>query len=132
MDYEQMLQRALAQVPQREGSGERFELPKAFLEKAGRRTILVNLDEICQALRREQDHFIKFLLKELATKGEATGGRLFVLGVFSSEQINRKIELYVKTYVICPECGRPDTKLLREEKVYFLKCEACGARHPVV
>ena len=35
------------------------------------------------------------------------------------------------TYVVCTECGRPDTKIVKEDRVMVLECEACGARRPI-
>lgn len=128
MDYEQLLEKGLSQVPKKSEGGDRFEIPKALLEKAGRRTILLNIFDIAKTLRREPDHLVKFLLKELATKGDIAGTRLYVLGVFTAEMINKKIELYVREFVSCPECGKPDTKLLKEARFTIIKCEACGAR----
>ena len=31
----------------------------------------------------------------------------------------------------CPECGKPDTNLVKEDRINFLVCEACGARTSV-
>ena len=45
--------------------------------------------------------------------------------------INQKIEKYVKNYVICPVCGKPDTKLIKVDRVLVMKCMACGAVSPV-
>lgn len=129
MDYESLLDRGIKQIPQRKQGDDRFSVPKAVIEKAGRRTIITNIFEITTALRRDPNQVIKFLLKELATKGEISGQRLFVLGSFSGEMINKKIELYVKQFVLCQECGKPDTKLFKEDKYIIMKCEACGARH---
>lgn len=131
MDYEKLLDKAMKEVPKQKDSGERFELPKAVVEKAGRKTIIVNVFDVARALRRDPNHMIKFLLKELATKGEILGQRLFVLGVFTPEMINKKVELYVKSFVLCQECGKPDTKMLKEGRFQTLRCEACGARHPL-
>ena len=36
-----------------------------------------------------------------------------------------------RTYVQCSECGSPDTKLVRTERVLNMQCEACGAHSPV-
>jgi translation initiation factor 2 subunit 2 len=33
--------------------------------------------------------------------------------------------------VLCRECGKPDTRLERVERVYVIRCEACGARASV-
>ena len=132
MDYEKLLNRGLKKVPLKEkGSKERFEMPRAQVFISGSRTTILNLGEIASILRREPAHIMKFLLKELATKGEIEGSKANFQGVFSSHVVNTKIESYVKTYVICPECGKPDTKLTRDDRQFFVKCEACGARHPV-
>ncbi|MCX8172587.1 MAG: translation initiation factor IF-2 subunit beta, partial [Archaeoglobaceae archaeon] len=31
----------------------------------------------------------------------------------------------------CKECNAPDTELIKEERVLFLRCLACGAKQPV-
>lgn len=129
MDYEKLLEKALKAVPKKAGEGERFEPPRAEIEKAGRRTIILNIMDIASRLRRDPNHLIKFLLKELATKGEISGQRLYLLGVFPTDTINKKIDSYLKEFVYCGECGKPDTKLLKEDKFWIIKCEACGARH---
>jgi translation initiation factor 2 subunit 2 len=132
MPYEDLLKRAMEKVPKKAEETERFTIPKARTEPAGARTIITNFNEVASGLRRDPAHLLKFLLKELATKGEVDkGGRLIVLGRFSDNHINKKIDYYVKTYVICPECGKPDTKLVKEDRYMFLKCEACGAKHSV-
>jgi translation initiation factor 2 subunit 2 len=130
MEYKELLKEVLAKVPRTEISS-RFVVPKAIIELAGQKTIITNFSEIASVLRRPQEHVIKFLLKELATKGQLSGNRLIVLGNFTSQTIDKKIELYVKVYVNCPECGKPDTRLVKEKRYTFLICEACGARHSV-
>jgi len=45
--------------------------------------------------------------------------------------INEKIEAYATEFVICPECKKPDTELLKQDQFLFLKCLACGAKHSV-
>ena len=126
-----MLERGLKKVPKEKGSGERFEIPRARVFISGSRTNILNIGEMSSSLRRDDKHIMKFLLKELATKGEIDGQKASFQGVFPNHVINTKIETYVKVYVLCPECGKPDTKLLKEDRQYFVKCEACGARHPV-
>ncbi|MDD5086823.1 MAG: translation initiation factor IF-2 subunit beta, partial [Candidatus Nanoarchaeia archaeon] len=49
----------------------------------------------------------------------------------SARLINDKITSYVELFVVCPECKRPDTKLMKEDNITIMKCLACGARHPV-
>jgi translation initiation factor 2 subunit 2 len=129
MSYEEMLARGMKAVPKKIVATERFTVPRAQVMKAGARTVIINFMEIANALRREPAHLLKFLLKELATKGDVEKTRLTVLGNFTADQIDKKVEFYVKTYVMCSECGKPDTKMVREDRYYFLVCEACGAKH---
>jgi translation initiation factor 2 subunit 2 len=129
MDYKELLKRGLKKVPEKIETKERFEMPRMWVQIAGSRTTMTNFSEVSAALRRNPKHLMKFMLKELATKGSLSGTRLEVQGNFSEEMVNRKLDLYVKNYVACPECGKHDTKLVKERGFAFIKCEVCGARH---
>ena len=71
------------------------------------------------------------LVKELGTAGTLDSSKLVLVGSFSNSLLNDKVGKYVKEYVTCRECGKQDTLLLREDRILFLKCEACGAKRPV-
>ena len=129
--YEELLKSGMKKVPHVGESKDRFELPRAQIERSGQKTIILNFTEIASHLRREQNHVLKFLLKELATSGELAGSRLTVIGSFSEDAVNSKIDKYSKLYIFCTECKKPDTKLVKEGEYMIMKCEACGARHPV-
>jgi len=129
--YEELLKKGLKQVPKDTESKDRFEIPKSQILRAGQKTIITNFTEIASHLRREQNHLLKFVLKELATSGELSGPRLTVIGNFSETAVDSKIDKYAKIYVFCTECKKPDTKLVKEGDYIIMKCEACGARHPV-
>jgi len=126
-----MLDEAFKKIPKVSKDSSRFEIPRARIVRAGSRTIISNFVEIANMLRRDKSHLLKFLLKELATSGEIKNQMLVVQGRFRPEVIDRKIDIYVKSYVLCPECGRPDTKIIKEGRYYFLKCEACGSKHTI-
>ena len=91
--------------------------------------IIANFIKIAQAFRRDTEHFQKYLLRELATPGNLDGPRLIINRKISSVLINQKIEQYVKDFVICKECGKPDTTLNKEDRFTYVKCQACGAKH---
>ncbi len=128
--YEKLLERGMKKVPKASESGGRFQIPKARVLNQGMKTFIANFLEISGALRREPSHLMKFLLKELATSGEVKGKSAEFTGRFPQPLIEKKIEIYVKNHVLCQECGKPDTKLIRKDRLVFLKCEACGAKHP--
>jgi translation initiation factor 2 subunit 2 len=129
--YEQLLNDAYKKIKKVEGSSERFEIPKAEGHFEGKKTIITNFFQIASHLRRNPEHFQKFILKELATSGQREGERLVLNNKIPSEKINQKIEQYAKEFVICRECGKPDTELMKEDRFMFIRCMACGAKHSV-
>lgn len=129
--YEALLKRAHDMLPQKSLSTERLEVPKVLGHIQGNKTVISNFHAIADIIRRPQEHFLKYLLKELATSGEVSKTALMLGTKVPASRINDKVQQYLKDFVICPECKRPDTKLEKDDNVTFLKCSACGARHAV-
>lgn len=130
--YEKLLDEAYKKVKQHgSGTGERFEIPKIEGHIEGKKTILTNFFQISEYLRRNPEHFQKFILKELAASGQREADRLVLNIKIPSSKINQKIEQYAKEFVTCRECGKPDTELIKEDRLLFIKCSACGAKHSV-
>ncbi len=97
----------------------------------GNKTIVTNLVQIATKLGREKNHLQKFLLRELATTGAVVKDKITFVGKFGSKVLNERINKYVKEFVLCDQCGKPDTKLPKERGVTFKRCEACGAKSTV-
>ncbi len=127
--YEQMLDNLYEKAPKKTDTGERFVMPKSQTQPDGLKTIIVNFSEMAAALHRPESHMLKFLLKELATSGRINNKRATVLGRFNNIAVDKKLELYVGQFVICKECGRPDTQFVKEGRMNFVKCDACGAKY---
>ena len=131
MSYEGLLKRAQAMLPEKSLSTERLEVPKVLGHIQGNKTVISNFHAIADIIRRPQEHFLKYLLKEMATSGEVSKSALILGTKVPASRINDKVQQYLKDFVICPECKRPDTKLEKDDNVTFIKCSACGARHAV-
>lgn len=129
--YESLLNEAYEKVKQVKDSGERFEIPKIEGHIEGKKTILTNFLQITSHLRRPIEHLQKFLLKELATPGQLEGDRLILNNKIPSAKINQKIEEYANEFVLCRECRKPDTEIIKEDRLSFLHCLACGAKHSI-
>src|SRR3989338_11294368 len=128
MDYNSLLERGQKQLPEVVKASERFEMPRVLGHIQGNKTIISNFHQIASTLNRDPEHLLKFILKELATPGELkkTG---FIIGTkIPASRINEKIEQYVREFVLCSECKKPDTTLIKEEKITFIKCQVCGAK----
>ena len=131
MEYEKLLEQAYGKIKRVESSSTRFEIPKAEGHFEGRKTIISNFCQIVSHLRRKPEHFQKFMLRELAASGQREGDRLVLNIKVPSAKINQKIEAYTKEFVLCKECGKPDTELTKEDRISFVHCLACGAKHSV-
>ena len=131
MDYEILLDSAYKEVKQVSTNGDRFEIPKIEGHFEGKKTILTNFLQIASHIRRSPEHFQKYLLKELAAAGQLEGDRLILNITVPSEKINQKVEQYVNDFVLCKECGKPDTEIIKEDRLSQIHCLACGAKHPV-
>jgi translation initiation factor 2 subunit 2 len=129
-NYEELLNDAYSKIKKTE-SKDRFEIPKIEGHFEGRKTVLTNFFQIASHIRRNPEHFQKFILRELAASGQKEGDRLVLNMKVPSAKINQKVEQYVKEFVLCKECGKPDTELVKEDRMSFVKCLACGAKHSV-
>jgi len=132
-NYEKLLEEAYKKVKQIGVHTGRFEIPKAEGRFEGKKTIITNFSQIASHIRRNPEHFQKFMLKELAASGQKESDRLVLNMKVPSAKINQKIEEYVKEFVLCKECGKPDTELTKEQhsRLTFIHCLACGAKHSV-
>jgi translation initiation factor 2 subunit 2 len=131
-DYAKLLDKAYSNLPKTVGTGERFEIPKVVGIRMGRRTIIQNFGDISGVLNRDPHHLLKFLSREMATAASLDGSRAIFQGKFDVGTVTRLLTIYAQRFVICPICNRPDTKMEKEGRYLFLRCEACGARSSVL
>jgi translation initiation factor 2 subunit 2 len=68
-------------------------------------------------------------MKEISTSSLITGTTLILNGKFSNNKINDILKKYIKQFVLCPLCKKPDTNIITQKGVKMLKCTACGATH---
>ncbi|ABM80929.1 translation initiation factor IF-2 subunit beta [Hyperthermus butylicus] len=132
-DYDHLLSRLYSRLPTRTGKASRFELPRLQVERIGSKTIIRNFKQLADVMRREPRILMRYLLKELGASGnyDEENGMLVINVKVSITTLNNLMQRFVKTYVICPTCGAPDTRLERRGKAWVLICEACGAEQPV-
>jgi len=130
-DYEALLKRAHEKFPPELLKKGRFVLPVFQSHVVGMRTTVRNFSEVAQGLRRDPQHLLKFLSKEMATAATTEGGRAIFQGKFPNDTLQRLLERYAERFVKCPVCGSYDTKIVKERRLFFLICEACGARSSV-
>lgn len=129
--YEDLLKKAHAELPEQQDDTDRFVIEKVKGHIEGSKTILSNLKQIAKTLGRSPTHLLKYLLRETASAGKFMGSRAIFPSKISARLFNKKIKKYASEFVYCSECNKPDTKLIEEKSVIYLRCQACGAKKPV-
>ena len=130
-DYDSLLERAKKKLPVTLESHDRFQVPEPDVMLEGKTSVIRNFGDIVDALRRDSDHLLGYLLRELGTSGTLEGRRVVIKGKVGTAQVAERIMDYVDEYVLCSECNRPDTKIVKDGRVLILTCETCGAHRPV-
>ncbi|HKS59899.1 MAG TPA: translation initiation factor IF-2 subunit beta [Thermoplasmata archaeon] len=129
--YRQLLDRAREKLPPVQIGTDRFQVPEPDVMTDGKNTVIRNFQEITQVLRREPEHVIAHLARELGCPGVLDLPRGVLKSRITREAIQQRLREYTEKYVICSECKRPDTHLSKEGRFTLLICEACGAQRPV-
>ena len=128
-DYEILLKRIQDKIGDtKKETSTRFELPAVDVMWEGQKTYLRNFSEFTKILRRDPDKVLQFLSKEFAVPAERLGDKAMFVGRRAPDDFTRLLQIYVKDYLECPTCKSPDTKIVKENRISFLICEACGAK----
>ena len=130
-DYTSLLKRARDKLPSKVSEHSRFQIPEIDILIEGKTTVVRNFGDIADAVNRDPQDILAYLLKELGTAGSSEGKRVIFKGKVQTDQLRDRIDNYVSTFVLCSECERPDTKLIKDGRTLILECDACGAHRPV-
>jgi translation initiation factor 2 subunit 2 len=109
----------------------RFELPTVDSIVQGKQTIWKNFSKCAKDLKREELQMYKFVMKEISTSSTIVNGTLVLNGIFNNQKMNQILEKYLKFFVLCSACKKPDTEIVVQNNVKILKCTACGAISPL-
>ncbi|KAL3901377.1 MAG: hypothetical protein SGCHY_000642 [Lobulomycetales sp.] len=137
LTYQELLKRVFQILRQNnpELAGEKRKytmIPPDVQREGSKKTAFSNLVDICKRMHRQPDHMIQFLFAELGTTGSIDGNqRLVIKGRFQQKQIENVLKRYIVEYVTCKTCKSADTLLTKENRLFFLQCEACGSTRTV-
>ena len=131
LDYNKLLKKIIESTPKKEVVEDRFKLPKVEIFYEGNTTVIKNFDKISDAINRAPNLILKYLLGGLGTAGDINGPRVVFQGKIPAKDIQEKLKDYIDTYVICSECNKPDTHLVKQGRTLLIRCDACGAFRPV-
>jgi translation initiation factor 2 subunit 2 len=131
LDYKSLLDRLYMSLPPKTLESTRFELPTADSMIQGKQTIWKNFSKAAKDLKREESQMYKFVMKEISTSSTIVNGTLVLNGIFNNFKMNQILEKYIKFFVLCSACKKPDTEIVTQNNVKILKCTACGAVSPL-
>jgi len=135
--YEELLDRMYsllhANNPELAGDRRKFLIkPPQVVKEGSKRVVVINFGDICKTLNRSMDHVYAFMLAEMGTTGSIdASSRMVIKGRFPPKAIEQIVRRYVGEYVSCASCKSPATNLDKQNRLYFMQCNNCGARRSV-
>lgn len=92
----------------------------------------INLLILAKSINRNEEHLKSFILNELHTTGSINKeGRLLIRGSFLKNRIQSIISSFLDQYVKCNSCGKYDTEIIRETRLWFIMCKKCSSKRSV-
>ena len=131
LDYNTLLDRIYIGLPDRSTHDSRFELPTVDSIVQGKQTIWRNFSKVAKDLKRDENQLYKFVMKEISTSSAITNNTLVLNGIFNNYKLNQILTKYIKNFILCSACHKPDTEIVTQNGVKVLKCSACGAITPL-
>lgn len=134
--FDEMLSRAFnlmhSQNPDAGGHSRRIALPQFKISKKSKKTIFENFTKVCEIMKRDPEHVKQYICAEQNTDASIDGnGGLVITGRFQPQQLEKFIAQYILTYVKCPVCCSTDTRLDKQNRLLFIKCNQCTAQRSV-
>lgn len=112
----------------------RYKMPRIIAKVEGKgngiKTVIVNMPDVAKALTRPPTYPTKFFGCELGaqTQFDLKNERFIVNGSHDANKLQDLLDIFVKKFVLCPECDNPETDLIVREKKGTIgqRCIACG------
>lgn len=115
----------------------RYKMPVVYGKIEGRgngiKTVIPNITDVALSLHRPPGEVCKFFGCELGaqTTYSAETDRAIVNGAHTDATLQSLIHRYIEKFVICPQCGLPETDYKIKNEVIYHKCAACGNKEMV-
>ena len=110
----------------------RYKMPAVFGKIEGRgngiKTVIPNISEVGRSVRRPPNEVNKFFGCELGAQTTFSEDRAVVNGAHNDAVLQQLMHRYIESFVLCPNCGLPETEYKIKNECIYHKCAACGAK----
>ncbi len=99
-----------------------------MIKKGTKITILTNMDKFSKELLFDKNILIRILGKKLSCKSgiDKTDNYYYLQGEHSIEQIKEILYNFIKEYLLCTLCDKPEVNITYKKNQIKQKCRACG------
>lgn len=112
----------------------RYKMPRLQVKVEGKgngiKTVVVNLSTVAQSLARPGGQVVKWFGLDLGaqTNMDPPDDRWIINGAHDGETLQKSLFIFIEKYVLCDDCGNPETDFVIKDEVVRKDCKACGAR----
>lgn len=103
----------------------RYKMERVTTRQQGNYTNITNLEKICTSISRPTEHILKYLGQKLGCGIRNKHGQ-YLAGIQSNEVVQDCIFSFIDAYVLCKNCGNPETKFSVSKQRLVQACIACG------
>ena len=115
----------------------RYKMPRIIGKVEGRgngiKTAIPNMAQLAQSLDRDPGEVTKFFGCELGaqTTWNAETERAIVNGAHTTQDLQQNVFKYIELFILCQQCGNPETEYKIKNEIISQKCAACGHKDVV-
>eukprot|EP00281_Chroomonas_sp_CCMP1168_P021015 CAMPEP_0206231320 /NCGR_PEP_ID=MMETSP0047_2-20121206/10771_1 /ASSEMBLY_ACC=CAM_ASM_000192 /TAXON_ID=195065 /ORGANISM="Chroomonas mesostigmatica_cf, Strain CCMP1168" /LENGTH=335 /DNA_ID=CAMNT_0053654885 /DNA_START=278 /DNA_END=1285 /DNA_ORIENTATION=+ len=115
----------------------RYTMPTMQIKVEGTtkmiKTVLTNVNEVCQAIGRPVDYLVTYLGQELSANSKIDkDNRAYVTGSMELPKIQEVVYKFIRETVTCEHCKNPETSVhiegSKKRAILYLTCKGCGRR----
>ena len=93
-------------------------------------TIITNLNDVSKYINHPPNLLLKFLSSYNGSM--ANEEKMSITGRYTSDELQKTIQIYINRFVICSKCNIPETipqinKQSKKNIILELKCSSCGS-----
>lgn len=98
------------------------------IKKGTKITVLTNVDKFSKELMFDKNILIRIIGKKLSCKSgfDKTNNYYYLQGDHSIEQVKEILYGFIKEYLLCIMCDKPEVNITYKNTQIKQKCRACG------